>query len=698
MCYPNSWSDGVWRSPVARTVRVREVGGSNPLTPTTQGRRTDAVPVFIDRAGRMAAMGHSKRRGASVGNRMFRLPVLLIAIALFLSTDASVQPQSAASAPVASDEDYRTEQLLRRTALPPRDLYTLVPRLRGMQAENLRRTAGNTEGWAVGTTERFWVGNLETNEYTRRPATLRHVSREAYWWIEDGRAYDQAALEQAATRFDATAARNREVFGTEWRPGVDDDPRVVVLVASTPGAGGYYSSADEYPREINQYSNQHEMIYIDATPGDDRFDATMAHEFQHMIHWNEHASQAVWLNEGMAEYAEEVNGFGTGLEAAFAAQPDTQLNTWSDQPSASIEHYGQSFRFMSYLAARFGPQMMADLIRAEGTGLDAVEQALKKRADAPSFSRVYADWLAANVLARQGDGDLAYNRRMTPVATTPAPLTYRTTTNVRQWGADYYARQANEAFTLRFRGTPRVPLVSNTPNSGKFQWYSNRGDLIDSTLTRELDLRSARAATLELDLWYDIETDYDYAYVAISDNAGDTWQTLKGDRTTNSNPNGNNLGNGLTGASGGWVTERFDIAAYAGKQVLLRIEYVTDDGYNAQGIVVDGVRIPEIGLSDDSETVNGWRAEGWVRSNNYVPGRYRLLVLDPDNAGTYVEIPVGADGQAYATFERGAGNAPVVIVGGAASTTTQDSEYTLQIEPPGPGSLGLLGGRADASR
>lgn len=646
----------------------------------------------------MAAMHHSRQRSVSVGKRMFRLPVLLIAVAFFVSTHASMQPQTETLVPVSSDEDYRTERLLQQTDLPPRDLYTLFPRLRGMPQGDLRRTAGSTRGWAVGTAERFWVGNLQTNEYARRLATLRHVSREGYWWVEDGRPYEQAALEQAAARFDVTATRNRQVFGSEWRPGVDDDVRVVVLVASTPGAGGYYSSADEYPRAINQYSNQHEMIYIDATPGDVRFDATMAHEFQHMIHWNEHASQAVWLNEGMAEYAEEVNGYGTGLEAAFAARPDTQLNTWSDQPSASIEHYGQSYRLMSYLSSRFGPRIMADVIRAEGTGLDAVARALEGRAGAPSFSRVYADWLAANVLAQQGDGPLLYKRRMTPVATTPAPAIYSTTTTVRQWGADYYARTGNEAYALRFHGSPRVPLVGNMPNSGQFQWYSNRGDLIDSTLTRDLDLRSVPAATLELDLWYDIEADYDYAYIEISDNGGDTWQALKGDRTTDSNPNGNNLGNGLTGASDGWVTERFDLATYAGKRVLLRVEYVTDDGYNAQGIAVDGVRVPEVGFADDSETANGWRAEGWLRTNNFVPGRYRLLVLDPDHSGSYVEIPVGADGKAYATLDQGTGQAPVVIVSGAAATTTQESEYTLEIEPPGAGRLGLLGGRVNAGQ
>ncbi|MDQ3328786.1 MAG: immune inhibitor A, partial [Chloroflexota bacterium] len=250
----------------------------------------------------------------------------------------------------------------------------------------------------------------------------------------------------------------------------------------------------------------------------------------------------------------------------------------------------------------------------------------------------------------------------------------------------------------RFRASPRVPLIGSMPNNGQFQWYSNRGDLIDSTLTRDLDLRSVRAATLELDLWYDIEADYDYAYIELSDNGGDTWQTLKGDRTTDSNPNGNNLGNGLTGASDGWVTERFDLAKYAGKEVLLRIEYVTDDGYNAQGIAVDGVRVPEIGFVDDSETANGWRAEGWVRTNNYVPGRYRLLVLDPDNGGSYTEIPVGADGQAYATLDQGAGRTPVVIVSGAAATTTQESDYTLEIEPAVAGGLGLVGGRANADQ
>ncbi len=626
-------------------------------------------------------------------NTALKFLALAFLLAVLLSPRGPVPQAAPQSSTPATSQDYHTERLLRTTERPPRDLYELHPRVRGNGREAPRQITGTTRNWRTGHQEQFYVANLQTHEYAKRSATLQHVSGSAYWFVENGRAVDLGALGAAANRFEGIVARSHATFGTEWNPGVDGDPRIVVLVAATPGAGGYYSSADEYPRSINPFSNQHEMIYIDAHPGDPYFDSTLAHEFQHMIHWNEHASQDVWLNEGMSEYAVELNQLGAGLpERAFAAQPDTQLNTWATQPEQATQHYGQAYRLMSYLAGRFGSELMAEIIKARGTGLDAIEQALRQRGT--TFHAVYADWLAANLLVTDGRGALGYKGRMTPVAFQRAPLS-RLSSTVRQWGADYYARQDNEHFTLRFQASPRVPLVSSGPaRSGQFQWYSNRGDLLDTTLTRELDLSGVTRATLEIDLWYDIEKDFDYAYVEVSRDGRRTWRTLPASRTTNTNPNGNNLGNGITGASNGWVTERFDLTPYAGRPVLLRLEYVTDDGYNAQGIVVDGVRVPEIGFADDSETPNGWQAEGWIRSNNTVPGRYRLLVIDPDNGGSYTEVPVGADGRATATFARGTGKPPVVVVGGAAQTTTQASAYELELSPAGPGGLGVIGGRA----
>lgn len=646
------------------------------------------------------------------------LPKLaVICVILLLILGSGTAPQAAPVDPTPpTEEDYRTEASVRSAAPPARNLYELFPRLKDHDARGIQRVVGSTQGWTVGRTERFWVGNLQSKEYTQRPATLRHISGSAYWWVENKYPFEQGDLEKAADRFDAVVTKNRATFGSEWSPGVDNDPRIVVLVAETPGAGGYYSSADEYPRAINPFSNQHEMIYINAIPGQQAFDSTLAHEFQHMIHWNQHASQDVWLNEGMSEYATELNGLYTedpGQDytpelaeqssscspydpaiICFISNPDLQLNTWADSPDKSRAHYGQAYRFMSYLGARYGPEFMAQIIKSSGKGLDAVEEALRKRAPGAELSGVYGDWLAANYLANRAETPRGYGRNLSRVASQSATVPYNIETTVQQWGADYYALTENAPVTLEFTASATVPLVANRPKSGAFQWYSNRGDLIDTTLTREADLSSVQGATLEIDMWYDIEKDFDYGYVEVSTDNGRTWTTLPGQHTTTTNPNGNNLGNGFTGASNDWITERFDLTRYAGRKVLLRLEYVTDDGYNAQGMVIDGVRIPEIGLSDDSESSSGWTASGWIRSNNRLPARYRVLVVDADGEGGYTEAPVGADGKAAVSFQRGAGEPPVIVVSAASETTTQPSSYRLEIQPAKPGLLGVIGGRA----
>ena len=37
--------------------------------------------------------------------------------------------------------------------------------------------------------------------------------------------------------------------------------------------------------------------------------ATLAHEFQHLIHWGHDSDEEAWIDEGLAGYAEESGGF-----------------------------------------------------------------------------------------------------------------------------------------------------------------------------------------------------------------------------------------------------------------------------------------------------------------------------------------------------------------------------------------------------
>jgi len=83
--------------------------------------------------------------------------------------------------------------------------------------------------------------------------------------------------------------------------------------------------------------------------------------------------------------------------------------------------------------------------------------------------------------------------------------------------------------------------------------------------------------------WYSIEEDWDYAYVEISTDGGNTFFSIPGNVTTTSNPHGSNMGNGITGSSGGWVEGKFDLGDYAGQQIYLRLRYVTDSWWGSIG-------------------------------------------------------------------------------------------------------------------
>lgn len=145
--------------------------------------------------------------------------------------------------------------------------------------------------YEVGDRKLFWVSNTDTNENFQVEAVLRYRGDNIYFWIEDGVDYSDSDLTRLAETFDQEIIpTNREFFGMEWNPGVDNDPRFYVLYAGGLGSSiaGYFSSADEVHPEAHPYSNAHEMFLMNSDTvqlWEDYIYGTMAHEFQHMIHW-----------------------------------------------------------------------------------------------------------------------------------------------------------------------------------------------------------------------------------------------------------------------------------------------------------------------------------------------------------------------------------------------------------------------------
>jgi hypothetical protein len=590
-----------------------------------------------------------------------------------------------------------TVERLAVTSIPVRDLAELAHRLNGMPESITQLEIDPAPAYDLGDSLGFWVTDVRDNSYFKSTATLAYETPHAYWWVEEGYELDPGDLERSARRFEeVTYPTNRRYFGSEWFPGVDGDQHVYIFLGNVPGVGGYFSGPDEYPAQISGHSNQHEMFYINldnAGPGSDYFDGVLAHEYQHMIHWSEDRNEDTWVNEGLSELAAQVNGYDVGsTDTLFSLNPDTQLNTWPDLEYAG-PNYGASYLFLSYFLERYGEDSVRKLVAEQANGPAGFEAVLASVDPSTCcFEGLFADWVVANYLdkPRLADGRYGYSSLTVDKPTHAA--SHRTfpvqeEASVHQFAADYILLEGKGDVTIEFTGSLKVPLVGGAPVSGEYQWWSNRGDDGDATLTREFDLSGLEQATLQAWMWYDLETDFDYAYVEVSPDNGESWDLLANDDTTTSNPTGSSYGAALNGVSGGgerpaWVEEVFDLSPYVGGPILLRFEVIYDDALNYPGLLVDEISIPELGFRDDVEGGdNGWVAEGWLRVTGDVPQEYivQLIAIGNDTGVRRMELGDLNKGTLTITGLGRDVDRAVLVVSGATRVTTARAPYQYRV-------------------
>jgi hypothetical protein len=523
------------------------------------------------------------------------------------------------------------------SAIPPaRDMVDVTARFRGIyvartvRKEPLQRLVGDVEA--------FWIKDLAANRTQQIEATLAYRSDHLNMWVQMGENVKLTVMADAASFIEQQILpTNRALFGSEWQPGIDGDPRINVLhLRDISGIGAaYFWSGDEYVTAVNPFSNQRELIYISLKKGpvgSDAYFSAFAHEHQHLIRWHVKANEDAWLNEGLAELATHVNGFPTRRDGIYAANTDTQLNTLSHDPDAISAHYAAATLFTIYMHERFGNELIRGLARAPDSGLPGIAHALSEMGSNESVKDLFTDWLVANYLEgeQRGEGVHQYrNLELRSVSTEDAGrLPYKGSATVSQYGADYIRLSGDEPVTFVFTGTQQVQLIEATPHSGRMYFVSSPGDESDMSLTRVFDLTRLETATLSFWTWYDIEEGWDYGYVAVSGDGGLTWSLLETEDTTIDNPEGNSLGPGFTGTSGGgeqpvWTQQIADLSKFAGGTAHIRFQYLTDGAVHGQGFVLDDIAIPELGyLEDVEEDDDSWRALGFARTGQMLPQEF----------------------------------------------------------------------------
>ncbi|MFQ5706244.1 MAG: T9SS type A sorting domain-containing protein [bacterium] len=252
-------------------------------------------------------------------------------------------------------------------------------------------------------------------DFTKEKPTVRDVVARlvrhgvhAYIYVDTSETWRGADLDTLIDLFDFQIyPTNTEVFGAEPNPGIDGDSLITILLypmAEEQNDSGHIAGTfwpvNQFPKKRFPNSNERELLYLDVTRlnqfGARDVAGTLAHQFQHLIHWNHDPNEEAWINEGLSEYAIFRNNLGWGNDPAFFLdQPDHTLMRWSNRPA----DYARAFLWILYLLDHYGGDALArDIVADSKTGIAGLQEVINLRVSGLTFDEIFTNWAVANCL------------------------------------------------------------------------------------------------------------------------------------------------------------------------------------------------------------------------------------------------------------------------------------------------------------
>jgi hypothetical protein len=365
---------------------------------------------------------------------------------------------SSSTAPAPVGQSWRADGAVLRVTPPSGPQAALDQRLRTLEDSLIRRRAvGGSERTGparvgpaavprVGDRRSFNVLN-PSGGFEQVMAEAKYIGTRAAIFVDDEAppppsGFDAGDLAALAARFDGVIHPEvTAVFGAA--SDLDSNERIIILLTpavnrltprnSAGFVGGFFYGIDLLPS--NTGSNQGEIFYALVPDPSGIFSdartksqvltavpAVLAHEFQHMVHFNERVlvrgaggQEALWLSEALAQMAEEIvaraydvlsDPTSAGLFRAGAVQrarrylvgPDT-VSVVVTAGQGSIAERGAGFLNMLYLEDQRGPGILGDLTRTTRTGVANVETQT-----GAAWADLLADWWSATYLDTPGPG------------------------------------------------------------------------------------------------------------------------------------------------------------------------------------------------------------------------------------------------------------------------------------------------------
>jgi hypothetical protein len=443
------------------------------------------------------------------------------------------------------------------------------------------------------------------------------------------------------------------------------------------------------------------------------YEEIFAHEYQHLLeYYADSDGEMSWIDEGMADYAAYATGYTDPSQQVNDADwdghiqcflgniqmqsdsnpnppedcgPENSLTWWGDQDEDNeieiLADYGAAFMMQLMLAEEYGQEAITFLHNDAPDGLDAL-QALLDQFDPGTTSREkihqWAVMVALDGVIDDGAVVNGGNAQDYQVDALHAYMDW-TVEDAYSWpgappnGSDYVrARHNNGTFlnaseidkiefagAKEFEPTP-TEWVEDTPadwEGGSTLYSTAAPEEFDSAIAREVDVPQGNAV-LTFDTKFDTEYQWDFGFVQVSDDGGETWKSLANEMTTSEYADGayptvqSNVP-GFTGESGvaaaeqasdpemaEWVSTSFSLAEYAGETVWLSFRYVTDWAFQDSGFWVDNVVVGDTTVSEGDD-LGEWSSLTEVNPANVEGFTVQLVTYTDDHTQAWVgELPL----------------------------------------------------------
>lgn len=193
-------------------------------------------------------------------------------------------------------------------------------------------------------------------------------------------------------------------FGTESIPGYDAKLTVLFHPMKSE-ALGYTRTADGYEKITNPFSNQREMVYLNADKiKEPLLKESLAHEFMHLITFSQKEKaygtvEDTWLNEARSEYAVTLLGYNDEDKETYL---DKRISDFINNSSDSLTEwrnsnydYGIVSLFTHYLVEKYGSEILVDSLHSEKKGIESINEALEENKRNVTFSQIFSDFSVA---------------------------------------------------------------------------------------------------------------------------------------------------------------------------------------------------------------------------------------------------------------------------------------------------------------